>query len=40
LLASQAALDKAVGAAIHGGKKGAALFAKTMKGLTDGGSTD
>ncbi len=38
-IASQAAIDKAVQAAVHGGKKGNNLLKETLKGLTDGGST-
>lgn len=38
-IASDATVDHAAQAAIHGGKKGHTLFKKTLKGLTNGGTT-
>jgi hypothetical protein len=38
-IAFQAGIDKLVQVAVHGGKKGQALFKQQIKELADGGST-
>ncbi len=38
-IAFQAGIDKLVQVAVHGGKKGQALFKQQIKELSDGGST-